>query len=92
VAGVWSWPLTSIQCRGQEWWSYTSTPPYDFMSKSLYDRRSVDQSVLISSPIWGSWPDINFCLTFTVLSMSPPPPDGRSGRSSVLVTWTVSVQ
>jgi hypothetical protein len=26
VAGAWSWPLTSIQCRGQEWWSYTSTP------------------------------------------------------------------
>jgi hypothetical protein len=21
-----SWPLTSIQCRGREWWSYTSTP------------------------------------------------------------------
>jgi hypothetical protein len=28
-------------------------------SKSLYDRRSVDQSVLVSSPIWGSRPDIN---------------------------------
>jgi hypothetical protein len=32
-------------------------------SKSLYDRRSVDQSVLVSNPIWGSWPYINFCLT-----------------------------
>jgi hypothetical protein len=44
-------------------------------SKSLYDRRSVGQCVLISSPIWGSWPDItsNFCLTVTVLSMSGPP-------------------
>jgi hypothetical protein len=39
-------------------------------SKSRYDRRSVGQSVLVSSPIWGSWPDINYCLTFTVLSMS----------------------
>jgi hypothetical protein len=24
--GAWRWPFTSIQCRGQEWWSYTSTP------------------------------------------------------------------
>jgi hypothetical protein len=34
-------------------------------SKSHYDRRSVGQSVLVSRPIWVSWPDINFCLTFT---------------------------
>jgi hypothetical protein len=61
-------------------------------SKSLYDRWSVDQSVLVSSPIWGSWPDINFCLTFTVLSMSGALSDKRSGLSSVLVTWTASVQ
>jgi hypothetical protein len=26
AAGAWSWPLTSIQCRGEEWWSYTSHP------------------------------------------------------------------
>jgi hypothetical protein len=26
AAGAWSWPLTSIQCRAHEWWSYTSTP------------------------------------------------------------------
>jgi hypothetical protein len=32
-------------------------------------RRTVSQSVLVSSPIWGSWPDISSCLTFTVLSM-----------------------
>jgi hypothetical protein len=24
AAGEWSWPLISIQCRGQEWWNYTS--------------------------------------------------------------------
>jgi hypothetical protein len=23
VAGAWSWPLISLQFRGQEWWSYT---------------------------------------------------------------------
>jgi hypothetical protein len=27
AVGAWSWPLTSMLCRGQEWWSYTSTPP-----------------------------------------------------------------
>jgi hypothetical protein len=26
MAGAWSRPLTSMQCRGQEWWSYTSIP------------------------------------------------------------------
>jgi hypothetical protein len=31
VTGAWSWPLTSIWYRGQEWWSYTSTPPCVFV-------------------------------------------------------------
>jgi hypothetical protein len=31
AAGAWSWPLNSIYCRGQEWWSYISTSPYVFM-------------------------------------------------------------
>jgi hypothetical protein len=35
VYGVWSWPLTSIKCRGQEWWSSTFTPPYVFMAWCL---------------------------------------------------------
>jgi hypothetical protein len=34
VAGAWSWPLTSIKWRGQEWWSYTSAHPYTFMALS----------------------------------------------------------
>jgi hypothetical protein len=37
VAGAWSWPLTSIQCRGQDWWSYTSTPSYVFTAWCLID-------------------------------------------------------
>jgi hypothetical protein len=60
-------------------------------SESRYDRRSVGQSVLVSSPIWGSWPDINYCLTVTVVSISGAPSDDRQGLSSVLVTWTASV-
>jgi hypothetical protein len=30
-----SWPLTTIQCRGQEWWSYASTPPHAFIESCL---------------------------------------------------------
>jgi hypothetical protein len=35
VARVSSWPLTSIYCQGQEWQSYTSIPPYIFMTWCL---------------------------------------------------------
>jgi hypothetical protein len=27
---VWSWPITSTYCKGQEWWNYTSTPSHIF--------------------------------------------------------------
>jgi hypothetical protein len=55
-------------------------------SKSHYDRRPVGQCVLVSSPVWSSWPDVNYCLTVTVLSISGAPSDERSGLSFVLVT------
>jgi hypothetical protein len=53
------------------------------MSKSHYDRRPVGQCVLVSSPIWGSWPDIYYCVTVTVffLSISGAPSDERSDLS-----------
>jgi hypothetical protein len=35
--------------------------------------QSVSQSVLVSRPVWGSWPDINYCLTLTVLSLGGRP-------------------
>jgi hypothetical protein len=58
-----------------------------------YDQRSVGQSVLVSSPIWGSLPDINYYLTVTgFFSMSGAPSDERSGLLFVLVTWTASIQ
>jgi hypothetical protein len=65
---------------------------YLLKSKSHYDRRPVGQCVLVSNPIWGSWPDINYCVTVTVLSISGAPSDERSGPSFDLVTWTASVQ
>jgi hypothetical protein len=32
AAEAWSWPLTLIWCRGQEWWSYISILPYVIMA------------------------------------------------------------
>jgi hypothetical protein len=32
AAGKWRWPLTSILCRDQEWWRYTSTSSYAFIA------------------------------------------------------------
>jgi hypothetical protein len=40
ASAAWSWPLTSVQCRGQEWWSYASTPPHDFMAWCLIKKRA----------------------------------------------------
>jgi hypothetical protein len=37
------------------------------------DGRSVSLSVLVSSPVWGSRPDISYCLTVTVLSLGGRP-------------------
>jgi hypothetical protein len=45
---------------------WTSLPIVE-KSKSHCDWRSENQSVLVSSPIWGSRPDIYYCLTVTVL-------------------------
>jgi hypothetical protein len=35
AAILWGLSLTSIQWRGNEWWSYTSTPPYVFIEWCL---------------------------------------------------------
>jgi hypothetical protein len=53
-------------------------------SKSHYDRRPVGQCVLVSSPIWGSWPDINY-------SKSKSLYDRRSIGQSVLVSSLIWV-
>jgi hypothetical protein len=55
-------------------------------SKSHCDWQSVSQSVLVSSPIWGSWPDIYYCLTVTVVSMWGALSDERTGLSFVRVS------
>jgi hypothetical protein len=42
-------------------------------SKTHYDRRPVGQCILVSNPVRGSWPDVNYCLTVTVLLISDAP-------------------
>jgi hypothetical protein len=39
AAGTWSWRLTSSYCRGQERWSYSSTPWYVFKAWCLIKHR-----------------------------------------------------
>jgi hypothetical protein len=41
-------------------------------------RLTFSQSVLVSSPIWDSWSDIYYCLTFTVLSLCHAISDERT--------------
>jgi hypothetical protein len=54
--------------------------------RSGYNWRSVSRSVLVSSPIWGSWPDINYVLKVTVLSIGGAFSDERSLLLFVLVS------
>jgi hypothetical protein len=54
-------------------------------SKSHCDWRSVSQSLLVSSPMWGSWSDIYYCLTVTVLFLWGALSDERTGVSFVTV-------
>jgi hypothetical protein len=49
------------------------------------DGQSVSQSVLVSSPIWGSWPDIYYCLTGIVLLSWGALSGKRTGLSFVRV-------
>jgi hypothetical protein len=71
---------------------FSPSQPKLYQSRSLSHVTTDGQSVLVSSPIWGSWSDINYSLTFTVLSISGAPSDKRSDLSFVLFTWTASVK
>jgi hypothetical protein len=52
-------------------------------SKLCCNWRSVSLSVLVSSPSWGSWPDVSFYTKVTVQSMWGALSDERSGLSFV---------
>jgi hypothetical protein len=55
-------------------------------SESLYDWQSVSLSVLVSSPVWGSWPDIYFeWKLLSCLHGAPSLTRGRVCHLSVIV-------
>jgi hypothetical protein len=56
------------------------------------DWRSVSQLVLVSSTIWGSWPDIYNCLTITVLFFMRRPFWGEDGSVICTCCWSLPVQ
>jgi hypothetical protein len=72
--------------NGQPAWRIpTDWTPW-VMSKSHCNWRPVSQSVLVSSPIQDSWPDISYCLTFTILSLWGALSDERTCLSFVRIT------
>jgi hypothetical protein len=78
AAGAWSWPLTSIKCRGQEWWSYTSIPPYIFMVWCVIHR---EQGQLYVLPFCLSRPSV--CMVILILRHS------LNSKSSIF--WDVTL-
>jgi hypothetical protein len=55
-------------------------------SKLRYDRRSVGQSVLVSSRIWWPRPDLCYCRTVAGLLLWGAHSDGRTGLSFTITT------
>jgi hypothetical protein len=55
-------------------------------------RLTVSQWVLVSSPVWGSWPDVYYCLTVTVLLLWGYLSDVRTGLFFCICCWSLSAQ
>jgi hypothetical protein len=50
----------------------TEPPTVQSESELLYNWRSVSQYVLVSSPIWDSWPEIIFFLNYSLVLFGAP--------------------
>jgi hypothetical protein len=61
-------------------------------SNLYYDRRSVGQSVLVSSPIWGPRPHFYYCQTVAGLLMWGAPPWREDGSVVYNCCWSSPVQ
>jgi hypothetical protein len=64
---------------------------YKVKFKSHCNWQSVNQQVLVSSPIWGSWPDIYYPSTVTVLFFWGALSDERTGLSFYTLLALTSV-
>jgi hypothetical protein len=67
LSQIWDFPFRRLLWLVGSRWRYSTPPPHRYMcasvqseseSESLYDWQSVSLSVLVSSPVWGSWLDI----------------------------------
>jgi hypothetical protein len=78
---IWDFPFRRFLRFAGSRWRYSNPPPHGWLieavseseSESNCDWRSVTLSILVSSPVRGSWPDIRYCLTVTVLSLGGAP-------------------
>jgi hypothetical protein len=61
-------------------------------SHIVVDGQTVSQSVLASSPIWSSWPDIYYCLTVTVLYFVGLPLWREGGSIFYICCWLLPAQ
>jgi hypothetical protein len=75
------WDYSDLQLNWTD--SFNSHSDVKSKSKSHCDWWSVNQLVLVSSPIWGLWPDIYYSLTVTVLFLWGALYDKRTGLSFV---------
>jgi hypothetical protein len=73
--------LAILSMWGRPLWREDGSVIYCCQSHIATDGQSVSQSVFVSSPIWGSWPDIYYCLTVTVLFLWSALSDERTGLS-----------
>jgi hypothetical protein len=79
LSQFWDFPFRHLlRLAGSRWRYSTPLNPgrktmFESESESHCDWGSVSLSVLVSSPVRGSWPDICYCLTISVLSLGGRP-------------------
>jgi hypothetical protein len=93
LSQIWVFPFRRLLRLAGWQWMYSTQPPNGFWvhlseseSESLYDWQSVSPSVLVSSPVLGSWPGI--CFDWQLLSClygAPSLTRGRVCHLSVIV-------
>jgi hypothetical protein len=92
LSQIWDFPFSRFLRLAGSRWRYSTPPPHGDLSPAeqrqshiATDSQSVSQSVLVSSPICGPWPDIYYCLRGTVLLLWEALSDERTGLSFVRV-------
>jgi hypothetical protein len=74
MSQIWDFRFRRLLRLAGSRWRYSTPPPRGWSESQSHiatDGQSISLSVLVSSLIWGSWPDISYCLTVTVLFFRP---------------------